>query len=794
MKFVLLTLIVFEFALIGFAQVGIISGTVVDDASREAIPDVNIIFSGWQFNTSTDNSGYFNVSNLPAGIYRISFSHAGYKSEIITVELKSSGTKNLVVKLFSTPIKMGEVLVSSTKYETKLKDVPLPMDVITGDKIKNEYAISVPDLLSNEPGLALGRDGIWGTTISIRGLSRSSIVTLIDGCRIETATDLAAGLSLIDVNDIKRIEVIKGAASSLYGTGALGGIVNIITKSGEYTDHISTGGSLTSGYNSVNSGSEGNLSLNAGASNWYVHVAGTLRDAGNTKTPSGVLSNSQFQDRSISTDIGLKPFKDNELIIDYQKFYADNVGIPGGSQLFPAIARVTYPVEERDLFSAQYSWKNVSSSILNISAKYFYQYIFRDVENIPYLVSRVPASNGQPAKETGVLKITPNARHYTNGIQLQTDWALGKSNYLVAGIDAWQRSLDSRRERYLQIKTFSPNGDSVISITNQIVGEKPIPESSFRSVGLFVQDEIPVIKNRMKLTLGGRFDQIHITNSAVSNPVYVIVNGARNNSPSSQTLYWEAGTDNNYSWSGNIGFIYSLSRAIDITLTAARSFRSPSLEERYQYIDLGNLVELGNPGLKPERGYFFNSGLRIWDERLSLTLDIFLNNLTDLVVQEPGTYEGRAALIESNVGKARLYGFDLGTEYNVLYNFTLYANASYVRGRDIANNLDLPQIPPFNAKIGIRSRVIDFINADLSAITFASQNRIAPGEISTPGYTYFDLYLSTSPLNLGFTKLNILGGIENITNREYRNHLATNRGLITSEPGRNFFLKMSFSW
>ena len=95
--------------------------------------------------------------------------------------------------------------------------------------------MSLSNVLASEPGIAMGSDGVWSTSINIRGLSENRLVTLIDGNRIETATDLTASLSMVDVNDIERVEVIKGAQSSLYGTGAMGGIVNIITKDGHFS-------------------------------------------------------------------------------------------------------------------------------------------------------------------------------------------------------------------------------------------------------------------------------------------------------------------------------------------------------------------------------------------------------------------------------------------------------------------------------------------------------------------------------------------------------------------------------
>ena len=82
----------------------------------------------------------------------------------------------------------------------------------------------------------MGSDGVWATNINIRGLGESRLVTLVDGNRVETATDLTASLSMIDINDIERVEIIKGAQSSLYGTGAMGGIVNIITKDGHFAE------------------------------------------------------------------------------------------------------------------------------------------------------------------------------------------------------------------------------------------------------------------------------------------------------------------------------------------------------------------------------------------------------------------------------------------------------------------------------------------------------------------------------------------------------------------------------
>ena len=794
MRYFSILFFVTVFSCLLFSQNLVIEGTVKDKETGKSLPLANVFISENKNETLTDDSGNFKFFDVRPGFYTLIFSHIGYK----TVKLKTAvipGAKiNLKISLSPSPISIGEVPVYSTKNISLLNNQPLPVDIITASDIKNKNYISVPGILQNEPGLALGRDGIWGTQLSIRGLSKSSIIILVDGNRVETANDIAAALSLIDVNDIERIEVIKGAASSIYGTGALGGVVNIITKTGSYNNNFSIGGSASGSFATVNNENDENVSLEAGAQNWYARLNSSFRKAGNANTPRGYIPNSQFADNNISFSAGFKPSDNQELSVKYQNFYAKDVGIPGGNLLFPANAVVTYPNEQRQMFSAEYKISNLSETVSKISAKYFYQVISRNVNNIPFMTKYISTPAGQPDKIMNVNLIHPHAMHYTNGIQLESGLILNNNNYLTFGLDAWQRSLDSRRERYITIENVDKISQKVLGTVKQIIGERPLPESQFQSGGIYAQDEYILIKDKLKLLLGGRIDRINISNKKLSNPVYTITNGIIDNSPASAQLQWNAENVNNTSWSGNAGLLYTVSTGFNLSLSLAKSFRSPSLEERYQFIDLGNLVELGNPDLSPEKGYFADLGTKIWGDNLSVNFDVFANNITDLVVQKSGTYQGRPALINTNIGKALLYGFDSGFEYNAINNIVLYGDASFVRGRDTEKNQNLPQIPPLNGRLGIRTPVLNYFNIDFSSTIFAAQNKIAEGEITTPGYTYFDLYVYTKNLTAGYLNFQISAGAENIFNKAYRNHLATNRGSVTVEPGMNIFIKTLINW
>ena len=129
-------------------------------------------------------------------------------------------------------LSLKEAVVTSLKIERLIDETPAILNIVTSLDVKQRSSFTVADVLKYQPGLAIGGDGVWATNINVRGLSENRLVTLVDGNRIETATDLTASLAMIDVNDIERVEVIKGAQSSLYGSGAMGGIVNIITKDG----------------------------------------------------------------------------------------------------------------------------------------------------------------------------------------------------------------------------------------------------------------------------------------------------------------------------------------------------------------------------------------------------------------------------------------------------------------------------------------------------------------------------------------------------------------------------------
>ncbi|HQG47090.1 MAG TPA: TonB-dependent receptor, partial [bacterium] len=438
-------------------QTGRILGSVIDQITGRPLKGANVFCTELNTGVVTDAEGNFRFTHFPAGIHTLRASFVGFRpvSKSVTV-----GVEDAVIRfeLVSSPLPVADVTVTTLRYATTLREAAVPLAVVTREQLETSAPVTVADALHREPGVTLQRDGIWATSVSIRGLGRSSLVTLIDGNRIDTATDIAAGLAMFDMYDIERIEVIKGAASALYGSGATGGVVNVISRNGWYQENPYWHLRLAGGYSSVNKGGRGHAAVNAGGQNWYAHVSGSLRKAENTHTPDGILTNSQFQDNALSTRLAFKPFRDQEIKLNFQRFYAKDVGIPGAYPVFPSTASVRYPFEKRQLLSVEYSISHFSRFLQQISIKGYNQKIWRDVENFPHTVTSMPASGSQPARKVYALRILPGATHDLNGLQIQGNFFPGQHHLLIAGIDGWEKAYAGYRTKETRIDFLKPDG------------------------------------------------------------------------------------------------------------------------------------------------------------------------------------------------------------------------------------------------------------------------------------------------------------------------------------------------
>ena len=153
------------------------------------------------------------------------------------------------------------------------------------------------------------------------------------------------------------------------------------------------------------------------------------------------------------------------------------------------------------------------------------------------------------------------------------------------------------------------------------------------------------------------------------------------------------------------------------------------------------------------------------------------------------------ALILTNVSKAMLYGADFEFQYSFYPGFVWHGSGSYVRGKDTEKNENLPQIPPMNGRMGIRYTYQKIGSAEFTLVGAAKQDKITEDETETDGYVRLDVALRSTKIKIGSScGLQLFAGIDNLTDKSYTNHLSTNRGSISVEPGRNIYLRLNLSF
>ena len=229
MKKLLIALILISSA-VNFAQSSSLNGKIISD-KNEPLEGVNIIVAGTQLGTASIEDGSFEIKNLPFGDYTLEVSMIGYAKKKITVTFNSDYTPVTIV-LTEEAIQTGQIIVSAGKYEQRVQDLTVSTTILSPDFLSRNNFLTFDDMLRNVPGVQINLE-----QPSIRGSSGYSkgtgarVLVAVNGIPMYSGDTGDIVWELIPTADIERIEIIKGPASSLYGSSAIGGVINIITKS-----------------------------------------------------------------------------------------------------------------------------------------------------------------------------------------------------------------------------------------------------------------------------------------------------------------------------------------------------------------------------------------------------------------------------------------------------------------------------------------------------------------------------------------------------------------------------------
>ncbi|MFZ4582501.1 MAG: TonB-dependent receptor [Paludibacter sp.] len=209
-----------------------IVGDVKDAKTGEHIPFINITIANTVIGTTTDRTGHFYLKNLPIGTHILKVSGLGYNSVEKEVKIEANKTIELNFLVTESSLSLNEVVVSANRNETNRKDASLVVGILTPKIFLATNAVCLAQGLNFQPGVRVENDcnNCGFTQVRINGLEGPYSQILIDSRPIFSALAGVYGLEQIPVNMIERVEVVRGGGSALYGSNAIAGTINVITK------------------------------------------------------------------------------------------------------------------------------------------------------------------------------------------------------------------------------------------------------------------------------------------------------------------------------------------------------------------------------------------------------------------------------------------------------------------------------------------------------------------------------------------------------------------------------------
>ncbi len=759
------------FSVSGFAQGNKIEG-VVQDSTGHPIAGAAVVLrnkvSRAERSTVTDANGRFSFEAAAGEPYEIIAQASGFASA--SVDVTSSGSA-LTISLEPQPIK-EEVTITATRSEMVTTETAVSVSVVDREEIERKGINTVGDIFRTLPGTSTVNEGAFQVRPRIRGLDSNRVLILVDGERLNNGRTSTgqSGIEpgLVETSQIETVEVVRGSGSVLYGTDALGGTINIITRDtpARKDKGFAFGAVLDTFYSSNENGRRGNLALN-GSNKFFAfriaqsldrfdnYIAGSatpdqleqLRDTDLQITDENEVLNSQSHGSNSQATLRFFLNDTNTLKVNYERRRAGNIGsaglagantgIPGLTGVFNAF----FPFNNRDKFNVRYDVAGLTDHLQRISVKAFYQTQHRNFSNILTIPPVLPFFPGlYQFSET----VTDTK---TNGFDLQTDWSLGRHN-LVAGA-SWFR--DDNTDRRLAIRSttsFSPN--------RTFRNSRSVPDASLSNLGFFAQDDYRVT-NRLRLIGGIRVDRF----ATVSKPTAEFELDPRLTQAQIDQLGLNGlttGLDTSYtSLTGDFGGVYTLTPNVNLSARIGRSFRTPNISERF-FTDPGSAEGflVGNPALEPETGINFDASVKIRTSRYKASATYFNNYFKNFLatqitgVQLPQPPRPPVDVYQTrNVRKARIQGFEAEIEapFKIRVGYlTPYGNFSYLRGDDADRDVPLDFISPFRTNVGFRWQNFGkSYYVDYNARIVSEQKRLSPefqnanGVTAEPGFVTHNL-------------------------------------------------------
>jgi iron complex outermembrane receptor protein len=766
-----------------------IRGTVSDDTGEE-LPGATVELHELGQGVITDLEGRYIFTGLRPGTYHLHVTYIGYEAVDRTVRLRNSDqVENF--QLHPSSIELREVLVEANPFKSGPIEQSLTIETLSREFLDRNQGNTFVNTLERLPGISSINTGVGISKPVIRGLSLNRVIVNDRGVKQEGQQWGADHGLEIDQFDPQQVEIIKGPASLIYGSDALGGVIHIRPPklAGEGIHR----GDVTGIYRS-NNDLWGSSAFLEGNENGFVYNARfSALDFADYRVPASRavynqqvipiydqrLKNTAGQERNLSLMTGIsKSWGYSTLTLSS---FNQQAGIYPGAMAKPGEYSVVPDADYRniDLPRQQVNHlKLISNTNIKLGPNWLeadlgYQLNNRREESEPHAHGRQPIS-GTLALQLRLHTLSGNLRYHHN-------WN-GRASSIWGLQGQYQQN---ERDGF----------------------EFLLPDLQTASLGAYHYSEYSL---GSKITLNGglRLDYGEVNARGFRHPAdWVIVHNQRD----VNELLRSTPFARNYSnLSGAMGISYYPSHAFNAKLNLGKSFKIPSYAELASNgVHHGTFRhELGDSTLTSEHGYQADLNLTYHTKRLHLALTPYAYYFRDFIYLSPSSsYHSidaqgvRYSLPEGGqVYRYRQHdavftGFEATAEYHLFNDLHLLASAEYVRNRNLVSSLPLPFTPPFSlfteaeytfswpgkripkAWVGVHSRYT------------ADQERVDRNEKPTPGYLIFGLNTGME-LMLGAHPMVLSLMVQNLSNEAYFNHLSRYRLLNLPEQGRNISVQV----
>ncbi|NNF19075.1 MAG: TonB-dependent receptor [Flavobacteriaceae bacterium] len=723
-----------------------INGKVTAKNDGTTLEQVSVYFPQLEKGTVTDENGEFTIENLPAGSYKLIASYIGFKTYSATVDLPGN-QEVMEIALQPSAIEMEEVIVSTPFHKLQRENV-MKVEQAGLAELRTKGSMNLSDGISNIPGVESVSTGIGIGKPVIRGLSANRVLVYTQGIRLENQQfGDEHGLGVDDAG-IESVEVIKGPASLLYGSDALGGVLYLNPEKFADAGKMETDASTT--YFGNTAGYSANIGTKISGEAWKYLLRASLNNHKDYETGDGLyVTNSRYRTYDLKTGIG---FQQKGFISSLRYNYnLAELGIPSDIDSTRGNRDPLLPNQE----IGQHILSSVSEAFFNNSSlKMTLGYIFNDrkeFEDHEHEEEEIP---GMEEEEEGA------ALHMK----------LSTFNY----------NLQYQLPRTSSLETII--GLQGMSQTNRNFGEEIlIPDATTNDIGVLATSHWHLKNN--DLQFGLRYDHRSLKSERSGEP--------------GQEEFIDAVNRQFNSFNAALGWRTDITGSMIGRINLASGFRAPNLAELTSNgtHEGTNRYEIGDANLANEKNIQADLALEYKNEHFEWYANGFYNQVSDYIFLRPtGELREGDAVFNYEQEDASLYGGEIGLHIHPHPLDWLHLESSFesVIG-ELDNGNPLPLIPANSFTNTLRVEFEKGILRSRDNYAFVTlnsvlrQDRVSSFETETPAYSLLSLGAG-STFTLGKELLQVRISANNLLNENYIAHLSRLKPDGWANMGRNISL------